>query len=614
MATGGSLDVRLTTTVTDGDGDVISDSATVTLIDDNQETFVTFEDDGPVLVDQATSTGVVEEEELPGGIEDTTPAEDLDTPGVFTNTTLTDGGSLAGMVDFGTDGPGGFAFIDDATSLTDQSLTSDGTALFYTVTPTQITATAGDGGAPVFTLTLDQAGNWNFTLQGVLDHPTIDQEDLITIDFSGMVQATDGDGDGVTLAPNSFTVSVIDDVPMAENNEADTQAGEVDRNIVFVFDRSGSMDDDPGVAGFSERIDWARAAVASLLTAAGQGGVISVLIVDFSDTVGNSGWLTGTAAEVVALANAYLASLEALDSTFYDIAAAEVQNVYGTGYPGNKDVNLLYWLSDGNPEPANRQLDAGEQAAWEGFLSDPAGDGSIDPIRSIGVGIGGGVDGRGPRASLLPGRPGEHHRRQRRGYAHRDPAGHLAAERHGQRPDRSRTGHRAMPSTASAPTGRAMCSLSSWRQGLGRRRGHHLYLRPGARPDHQRRRIATIVSGTLALSSTTSPPISMEESLDFNFISGAYNYGGVSQANGGVDEVITYSIVDNDGDTSTATLTISLDSAGLEGLPIITGGSQCQPGRTIWSALEEAEIIGGDAGADTLSGLGGDDLLFGGKR
>jgi hypothetical protein len=68
MAAGGSLDLTLTTTLVDGDGDEAEDSASVTLIDDVDEAFVTFEDDGPsqllpddaVVLNLATSTDIEE--------------------------------------------------------------------------------------------------------------------------------------------------------------------------------------------------------------------------------------------------------------------------------------------------------------------------------------------------------------------------------------------------------------------------------------------------------------------------------------------------------------------------------------------------------------------------
>src|SRR3546814_3178942 len=68
-----------------------------------------------------------------------------------------------------------------------------------------------------------------------------------------------------------------------------------------MFDRSGSMDEDPGVDGFSTRIDLARAAIASLLQAYDSVADVNILIVDFAgagseypglDVAANSGWLT----------------------------------------------------------------------------------------------------------------------------------------------------------------------------------------------------------------------------------------------------------------------------------------------------------------------------------
>ena len=61
-------------------------------------------------------------------------------------------------------------------------------------------------------------------------------------------------------------------------------------HIVIVFDRSGSMSDDPHVNSFSERIDLARAAVANLLTGLDDAATqVDVLVVDFASSAASSG-------------------------------------------------------------------------------------------------------------------------------------------------------------------------------------------------------------------------------------------------------------------------------------------------------------------------------------
>lgn len=197
-------DQSVSVVVTDADDDSVTGSFTVR-----------GEDDGPTIVAAQTSTGIVEDEHLAGGNEDENPAQDADTGGNFDLTTDTASGSLSGLVDFGTDGVGSFAFGDDTSSLEAQNLSSGGVDLSYTVNGTNTQITADAGGTPVFTLTLNPlTGAWVFTLLAPLDHLDDDLEDLLTIDFSGVVVATDGDGDSVSLDPNTFEVTVIDDIPL----------------------------------------------------------------------------------------------------------------------------------------------------------------------------------------------------------------------------------------------------------------------------------------------------------------------------------------------------------------------------------------------------------------
>ncbi|WP_192982404.1 DUF5801 repeats-in-toxin domain-containing protein, partial [Pseudomonas sp. EggHat1] len=108
--------------------------------------------------------------------------------------------------------------------LQDLGLTSGSVELFYAVSAdgSTLTATAGEGGAPVFTLVVNPNGSYLFTLQGPLDHPEpdgIDTETLgdssLALDFSGLLVATDGDGDPLIdgFDAGSFVIDIEDDVP-----------------------------------------------------------------------------------------------------------------------------------------------------------------------------------------------------------------------------------------------------------------------------------------------------------------------------------------------------------------------------------------------------------------
>lgn len=146
-------------------------------------------------------------------------------------------GSLAGLIAFGADGPGAFGLLTDTSSL--PTLYSKGEEVVYSVAGNTLTATAGSGedARVVFTLTVNEDGSWNFDLTDQLDHVPGDGQNnaLVTgedgeggftsvpsIDFSSLIQATDGDGDVLAGAPaGSFMITVQDDVPILDVGLAD---------------------------------------------------------------------------------------------------------------------------------------------------------------------------------------------------------------------------------------------------------------------------------------------------------------------------------------------------------------------------------------------------------
>src|SRR5262249_19860537 len=205
---------------TDFDGD------TTTL--DANSLSVTVIDDIPIQ-NANTSTGVVEEEQLTGGNEDTTsgpPDLDDDTAGDSNVTTAVATGSLAPLVTVGADEPASFS-LGSTSGL--PALTSQGQTVAYDVTGNKLTGFVDSGpvgldaGDPqVFTLELSGTNNatWTFTLLDQLDHPTLDgvagddTENTLALDLSSVIQATDFDGDTTTLDANSLSVTVIDDIPI----------------------------------------------------------------------------------------------------------------------------------------------------------------------------------------------------------------------------------------------------------------------------------------------------------------------------------------------------------------------------------------------------------------
>ncbi|MGR6750365.1 retention module-containing protein, partial [Aeromonas veronii] len=204
---GVGIDFSGVLTATDGDGDPQTDSFPVGSF------AIRVEDDVPVLAGgeeaQVRVAGQVQEDALASGNSEGAD-QSVSASGAA--------GTLNSLVNFGADGAGSFGLDSDVSSLTAQGLTSGGVALSYSVVGNVLTASAG--GVPVFTLTVGIDGSYSFTLSGPLDHPAADGDDGeqlagVGIDFSGVLTATDGDGDPLTggFPAGSFAINVEDDVP-----------------------------------------------------------------------------------------------------------------------------------------------------------------------------------------------------------------------------------------------------------------------------------------------------------------------------------------------------------------------------------------------------------------
>ncbi len=140
--------------------------------------------------------------------------------------------ALATTVDAGTDGLGGFDFNEDIAGPV--GVTSQGEAVSYkvitdgsgTVIAVQGVAGSGDGERVVFELTKD-GDDFNFALKDQIDHtpndPANDDGQSLDLDISGAFKAFDTDGDEVVLE-TAVTVTIEDDVPVAVA-DSETLAG-----------------------------------------------------------------------------------------------------------------------------------------------------------------------------------------------------------------------------------------------------------------------------------------------------------------------------------------------------------------------------------------------------
>lgn len=157
----------------------------------------TIENDVPEL-SGALESGSVDEANLPAG---TSPSVPVDTAG-----------NLNALVDVGADEPPVWSLSTDTSGL--PALTSQGVALDYSVVGDTLTAKAGPGGTPVFTLQLLANGNYTFTLLQQLDHlPVPANDDTLRIDLSSVALAMDEDEDQIALTAGLFYIDVVDDEP-----------------------------------------------------------------------------------------------------------------------------------------------------------------------------------------------------------------------------------------------------------------------------------------------------------------------------------------------------------------------------------------------------------------
>ena len=184
----------------------------------------------PLIINGAISDVVEEEQGLPGGNEDTTDSNGLDTdengPNTVTNVSA---GSFVPLITGGIDGTLSFAFAPlggnpAVQTVSNGPLNSRGKQVYFdTEGPNLIGYYNANGDisdydpatdTKVFTMTLASTGAYAFTLHAPVDQP-IGGEDSIAINLNGRVTVTDSGGPGAdTNVPLNASITVIDDTPL----------------------------------------------------------------------------------------------------------------------------------------------------------------------------------------------------------------------------------------------------------------------------------------------------------------------------------------------------------------------------------------------------------------
>ncbi|MCJ8300876.1 MAG: VWA domain-containing protein, partial [Pseudomonadales bacterium] len=340
----------------------------------------------------------ISEEGLTGGIKD-----DTGTPSDKTDSATTRGSLTFQDLDTAADGPSQpFEFTLSGPT----GITSGGEAVTWAWDGTN-TLTGSTSNGVVATVTVGAVDSTNgshtavyeVTLLAPLTHPQNSVEDVLSLNFSYTVS----DGANNSATAGSFTVTVEDDMPVGADTTQTIDTPAVNTNLMISLDVSGSMRDASGVDGLS-RLELAQKSLETLINKYDDLGSVKVRIVTFGTTAGTlgGGWLE--ADKAIELLNA-LDNSDANGWTNYDGALNVMQSAFETDGALPNGQNVSYFLSDGvptasdgndnvlgntsvDPGSADKNQDHGIQSAEEGlwrvFLD-------LNDINSISLGMGSNV-------------------------------------------------------------------------------------------------------------------------------------------------------------------------------------------------------------------------------
>ena len=151
------------------------------------------------------------------------------------------------------------------------ALTSGGVAITYSIIHGAgvDTLVAMAGSKPIFTLQVESDGDYTFTLQGSIDHPQGDGNDLElkALNLSSVINAHEG-VDNVALIRN-FIVQVEDDVPFVITPAVGVMLNQSGVTGTFLLDGDGTLSNNYGADGGSIRFDSALNGSNSGLTSGG---------------------------------------------------------------------------------------------------------------------------------------------------------------------------------------------------------------------------------------------------------------------------------------------------------------------------------------------------------
>jgi VCBS repeat-containing protein len=237
-----------------------------------------------------------------------------------------------------------------------------------------------DGNGNFGTLTVDASGNYTYTLTSAPKLPAGNNGNNIQTQETFSYTVTDANGNTGT---GTLVIDIVDDVPTAHDDTACVGAERgLDYNAVFVLDFSGSISN----SELNVMMQAVRAAGQKLFD--GTNGDVSIQLVAFS----------GTAKSYAAVSN--FADLSHLIDTLNpadggtrpysgntDFTAA-IKETMAVFEPVVGASNQVFFISDGNPNEQtgnNSSLTNATAAQWSNFVNG-------NNINVTAVGVGGGID------------------------------------------------------------------------------------------------------------------------------------------------------------------------------------------------------------------------------
>ncbi|WP_085906899.1 DUF5801 repeats-in-toxin domain-containing protein [Kiloniella majae] len=291
---------------------------------------------------------------------------------------------------FGADGPGSLTYDVSATDGTDSGLIDTATGdpvLLYSQGGDVYGRVGGSDGEIVFKVSVDGNGVVTLDQQRALEHPdTDDPNDAISlapglINLTGKIVDSDGDHDEATLDLGT-SLYFKDDGPVAHDDEECVTEVEKDaqpQNIGIVMDFSGSVSN----SDLATEIASVKTFIQTLFAS---GASVSVTLVAFGDNAANLGTFTDLASAEAALdgtsrgvinsgATDYEAALEMLFSD----SGGDFEHVPGSN-------NQIFFLSDGEQNNGSSPLSNGSIVLDSGGKADLL-DGDIG-FTAVGIGSG----------------------------------------------------------------------------------------------------------------------------------------------------------------------------------------------------------------------------------